>query len=187
MTYKLKLNQVREILGLAVKLESVVLSDGVTINYERLEPGYPVFAEDGTTPLAEGTYVMEDGVSIVVDENGIIVEVVQPEEPAAPSEEETPAEEMEETPEEEVPSSETSDQDTIAKLAEDMKTVMEALVNLADEVAALKDQVTMAEQKVKEFAKAPATTKIPKVSVPSESKVDRMASTIDIIKSAIKK
>lgn len=186
MTYKLKLNQVREILGLEVTLESATLQDGTTINYERLEAGYPVFGEDGVTPLAEGEYVLEDATTIRVGENGIISEVMMPEdEPEA-----APAEEgMEDivVPVEETPTEEPSDEDLLNKLAEDVKTVMEAVVALADEVAAIKQSVQMAEQKVNEFAKAPASTRIPKVSVPSDSKEDRMASTIEIIKQAMKK
>jgi hypothetical protein len=49
--YKLKLNQVREILGMEVRLESAKLQDGVTVvEYEKLEVGMPVFvvSEDGS-------------------------------------------------------------------------------------------------------------------------------------------
>ena len=49
MKYSLKLNQVREILGMEVKLESAKLQDGVTVvEYEKLEPGMPVFVVSST-------------------------------------------------------------------------------------------------------------------------------------------
>ena len=78
--YKLKLNQVREILGMEVKLESAKLQDGVTtVEYEKLEPGMPLFviSEDGSTksPAPEGTHVLEDGTSVEVDAQGIIKEI----------------------------------------------------------------------------------------------------------------
>lgn len=194
-TYKLKLNQVRQILGLEVKLETAKLEDGTVVNYEKLESGYPIFAEDGVTPLAEGTYVLEDGTGISVDASGLIMEVTPPvetpaEEPKTEVEvvaKEEPKPTEEPKPAEEPKAEEPTDKEMMAKIQEDVKTCMEAVVALADEVAKMKDKLQMAEQRVNEFAKAPATTKIPKVSVPSDTKEDRMASTIDVIKQAMKK
>jgi hypothetical protein len=88
MTYKLKLNQVREVLGMEIKLEAVKLIDGVTtVEYERLEPGFPLFvlAEDGSTKsLAPvGTHTLEDGTVVEVDEAGLLVSVSSEETPTA--------------------------------------------------------------------------------------------------------
>lgn len=190
MTYKFKINQVRQILGLEVKLESSTLEDGTIVNYERLESGFPIFMEDGVTPLAEGEYKLEDGTVVKVDAEGLIVEVVPPVETP-----EVPETEVEVEMADPVPAAEDEtktedpkgEEDKMTKIQEDVKTVMEAVVALADEVAKLKEQIQMAEEKVREFAKSPATTRIPKVSVPSDSKEDRMASTIEIIKQAMKK
>jgi hypothetical protein len=62
---------------------------------------------------------------------------------------------------------------------------MEAIVALADEFAQLKERLQLAEQNVSEFSKAPASKRIPKVSVPSDTKEDRMVSTISVIKQAM--
>ena len=83
MTYKLKLNQVRQVLGMEVKLEAVKLLDGTMLEVEKLEPGFPVFviAEDGTmTPAPMGEHTLEDGTTIELDNAGMVVEVSAKEE-----------------------------------------------------------------------------------------------------------
>jgi len=190
MSYKLKLNQIRAILSLEVKLESAKTTDGSIVNYERLEAGFPIFQEDGTTPLAEGDYTLEDGTAFKVDADGLIMEVIPPTEtPEAPEAPETEvtieaAEPSVDPTKPEEPAAPT-EEELMKKIADDVKTCMEAIVALADEVAQMKSKLQMAEQKVNEFAKQPATTKIPKVSVPDETKVDRMESIINVIKHAM--
>ncbi|MFA7166588.1 MAG: hypothetical protein WC124_12215 [Desulfoplanes sp.] len=181
--YRLKLNQVREILEIPVKLESAMLEDGSIVTYESLEIGYPIFQEDNVTPLAEGTYVLEDGTKVEVDENGLISDIVKPEE--APVEEAQMSKvDTEEKPVEEVT---LSNDDIIVKLQENIKTIMESIVLLADELSTVKEQLKLAEQKVEEFSKAPATKKIPKVSIPDNLDNDRITNTIEAIKQARKK
>jgi len=64
------------------KFESAVLADGVTtIEYDALEVGMPVFvvADGERIPAPEGTHSLSGdlaGVSIVVDAEGIITEVI---------------------------------------------------------------------------------------------------------------
>ena len=41
--YKIKLNQIREILGMEVSLEKIILMDGTELTTEKIEVGYPVF------------------------------------------------------------------------------------------------------------------------------------------------
>jgi transcriptional regulator of heat shock response len=84
MTYRLKLNQVKEVLGMEIKFETIKLVDGITtIEVEKLEPGFEAYivAEDGSKTLAPaGEHTLEDGRYIEVDENGVIMEVSTPEE-----------------------------------------------------------------------------------------------------------
>ena len=65
------LNQIRVILGLQVKLEKTILSDGTEIEFENLEIG--TIIKSNNEPLKEGDYILEDGRTIVIDVDGKIV------------------------------------------------------------------------------------------------------------------
>jgi hypothetical protein len=92
MTYRLKLNQVKEVLGMEIKFEAITLADGTKIEVEKFEPGFVanIVAEDGSlTPAPAGEHILEDGRYIEVDENGVIMEISTPEEDAIAEEETT--------------------------------------------------------------------------------------------------
>ena len=82
--YKNKLNQIKQLLNIDVKLEEMTLENGVKIMAESWEVGFPVFAiaEDGSqVALPEGPYVLEDGTKFVVDAEGIITSFGETETP----------------------------------------------------------------------------------------------------------
>ena len=88
--YKLKLNQIREVLNMPIKFETAKLQDGTIVEVEKLEVGFPVMivAEDGSkTPAPEGYHTLEDGTKIKVDANGIIAEIATAEAEVAEGEE----------------------------------------------------------------------------------------------------
>lgn len=93
------LSKIMELLNLQdeVKLESMKLENGTTIEAEAFEANQEVFIvteEDERIALPIGEYTLEDGMILVVAEEGIIAEVKEAEEPEA---EEAPAtEEVEE-------------------------------------------------------------------------------------------
>ena len=93
------LSKIMELLNLQdeVKLESMKLENGTTIEAEAFEANQEVFIvteEDERIALPVGEYTLEDGMILVVAEEGIIAEVKEAEEPEA---EEAPAtEEVEE-------------------------------------------------------------------------------------------
>ena len=92
------LSKIMELLNLQdeVKLESMKLENGTTIEAEAFEANQEVFIvteEDERIALPIGEYTLEDGMILVVAEEGIIAEVKEAEEPEA---EEAPAEETEE-------------------------------------------------------------------------------------------
>ena len=87
------INQIKELLGMEVKLATMKLSDGVTIlEAEVFEAGAEVFvvAEDQKIALPVGEYELEDGKILVVSEEGMIAEIKEME-----AEEEMPMEEPE--------------------------------------------------------------------------------------------
>ena len=105
MEYKNKLNQIKALLSLEVKLAQMTLADGITVvEAEEFEPEYSVgiVTPDGIVPMPVGEYELQDGTMVVVEVEGIIAsvgpmaeeapeaevapeEVVEPEMEAAPS------------------------------------------------------------------------------------------------------
>lgn len=88
-----KLNKIKQLLGLDVKLEQMQLENGAVLEAEAFEPGYPVFvvSEDEQIPVPVGEYELQGGSILVVEEEGIIAAIGE----AAPSEEEEVPAEME--------------------------------------------------------------------------------------------
>ena len=99
MNEKSILNKVRTLLGLEVKLETMMLSDGVSmLEADAFEAGQPVFIlteDEQRIPLPVGEYELEDMRILVVIEEGVIAEVREAAEVEEEVVEETPAVEEE--------------------------------------------------------------------------------------------
>ena len=80
--------------GDEVKLMQATLDNGTVIEAEAWEIGEAVFivTEDGNVPLPEGTYALEDGTSLVVEEEGVIASVGSAEAPEEETAEDKAAE-----------------------------------------------------------------------------------------------
>jgi len=79
----------------AHKFDQATLMDGTIIEFDSLEIGMPVFVvtDTETIPAPEGTHNLGgdmEGVSIVVDANGIITDIIDTRAVANSSDEETP-------------------------------------------------------------------------------------------------
>jgi hypothetical protein len=82
MNYKNKLNQIKALLALEVKLAQMKLEDGITIvEAESFEPDFSIgiVTADGIVPMPVGEYKLEDGSILVVEVEGIIAEIKQEE------------------------------------------------------------------------------------------------------------
>jgi len=82
MNYKNKLNQIKALLSMEVKLAQMKLEDGITIiEAESFEPDFSVgiVTADGIVPMPVGEYKLEDGSILVVAVEGIIAEIKQEE------------------------------------------------------------------------------------------------------------
>lgn len=91
MNYKNKLNQIKALLALEVKLAQMKLEDGITIvEAEAFEPDYSIgiVTADGIVPLPIGEYKLEDGSILSVEVEGIIASIT----PASEAETETEVE-----------------------------------------------------------------------------------------------
>ena len=132
------------------KFEEAMLADGVTmIEYESLEVGMPVFvvADGERIPAPEGTHALSGdlaGVSIVVDAEGIITEIIDERENEGDGEvavEETSSEAMSA---EQVESIVNAKLEAFSKavegLAEMTKAIAESNNNLVNELSSLKSE-----------------------------------------------
>lgn len=95
-----KINQIKTLLGMEVKLETMKLVNGTEIEAEVFEAGAEVFivSEEEKVALPIGEYELEDGKVLVVVEEGIISEMKDKEEEVeeeAPVEAEVEEQEME--------------------------------------------------------------------------------------------
>lgn len=99
MNEKSILNKVRTLLGLEVKLETMKLSDGVSmLEAEMFEAGQPVFIlteDEQRIPVPVGEYELEDMRVLVVIEEGVIADVREAAEPEVEVEVEAPEAETE--------------------------------------------------------------------------------------------
>jgi hypothetical protein len=167
--YKIKLNQIREILGIEVSLEKIILVDGTELFTEKIEVGYPVYDAENK-PVAMGEYKLFDGSTIMTDEMGVITEIVMSE---VAKEAET------ETPEAPVEVSIEASAVEEAPAHDPMQLVYETLSELGSEIASLKESVKM-------FSKAPAATPIKKTEV-EEISVFSKLDKLKQIKNQLKK
>jgi len=190
-SYKLKLNQIREVLGMPVKLERANLADGTVVEVEKLEIGFPVsiVAEDGSlTPAPEGEHILEDGTKIKVDANGVIAEIVTAEAVPVAAEEE-PINEVQRM---ELPEgiAEVISAIIEEKTAETMKMIYAAVEEVAKEVSMVKEEMKDMKTKMQKFAKTPAGSPVPKATLENSGEYDaldaRLAS-INEIKKTLKK
>jgi len=166
--YKIKLNQIREILGIEVSLEKIILVDGTELFTEKMEVGYPVYDAENK-PVAMGEYKLFDGTTIMCDEMGVITEIVM-------SEVEKEVEDVAEAPVEIVVEASAVEE---APAHDPMQLVYETLSELGSEIASLKESVKM-------FSKAPAAAPIKKTEVEEVStfsKIDKLKQ----IKNSLKK
>ena len=97
------INQIKTLLGIEVKLEQMSLDNGTVLEAEVFEAGQSVFIVNGEDRIAlpVGEYKLEDGMILIVAEEGIIAEIKEMEAPAeeAPAEVEVEVEqEMSEAP-----------------------------------------------------------------------------------------
>ena len=126
------LSKIMELLNLQdeVKLESMKLDNGTTIEAEAFEPNQEVFIiteEEEKIALPIGEYTLEDGRMLVVAEEGIIAEVR--------TEEEAPAEEPQ--AEEATEEVEAEEQEMAYATKEELSAAMDELKGMIDEIKAM--------------------------------------------------
>jgi hypothetical protein len=158
------INQIKELLGMEVKLATMKLSDGMTIlEAEVFEAGAEVFivAEDQKIALPVGEYELEDSKMLVVIEEGIIAEIKEME-----AEEQMPMEEPEAEAEVEV--------EAEAAAPKDIKKTVESIVKetFFSEMEALKIENEELKAKLEMFSKVEPTAEVATEETTKENKVE---------------
>ena len=116
------LNKARVLLGLEVKLEQMKLDNGAILEAEVFEAGAEVFvvADEERVTVPVGEYETEDGMVIVVSEEGIIAEIKEAEAEAEVEEEAVEETEAEEVEEEELSTETASPKKIVKSISEEM-------------------------------------------------------------------
>ena len=124
MNSKETLNKVKTLLGLEVQLEERKLENGTRFEADSFEAGKEIFIvtdEDERIAVPKGEYLLDDGFTVVVEEDGIIAEI-----------KEAVEEEVEETVEAPVV------EEVEAAIEDEMRDMMSRIQNLEDAIADLK-------------------------------------------------
>jgi hypothetical protein len=177
-------NQIKELLGMEVKLAQMKLQDGVTvIEAETFEPEMAVFIvnEDERVPMPVGEYMLEDGNVLKVEVEGVIASIEMPEE--APEVEE----EVETTKKEEEMNAEVA---TPKRVVESVTKEMffSEIEKLRAEIAELKsvktETVELSNDNIEVLSHNPEATNEVKMNLYSKK---RHATTFDVVLNKLNK
>jgi hypothetical protein len=148
MNNKAILNKVRELLGMEVKLEQRKLEDGVTIieadEFATDNEVVIITEDEQRIPLPIGEYKMEDGMILVVTEEGLIAEI-----------KEEAAKEEEEVIEEEAKKDYEEKEEEMADESKPVKKVVESIVKetFFNEIETLKKENEELKAKLENLSK----------------------------------
>ena len=156
-----KIDQIKTLLGMEVKLETMKLVNGTEIEAEVFEAGAEVFivSEEEKVALPVGEYELEGGQVLVVAEEGVISEIKDAaQEEEAPVEEEVEEQEMEAevaTPKKVVES--VSKETHFAKI-EEMQKEIDALKLALEPKEEVKEEVELSAEEVAPIKHNPEAT-----------------------------
>jgi hypothetical protein len=166
MNYKEIVKKICVALNIEVKLEQMKLNDGVTVieadSFEANNEIFVVTEDDQRIPLPVGEYVVENGMLLIVTQEGVIAEIKEQEEPA---EVEVPEEEMKKDEEKMIEKS------AVKKTVESMvkETFFSEYEALKSENEALKTQLAQMEEP-KAIVHNPEPTEKIKVEAPKSTR-----------------
>lgn len=166
MNYKEIVKKICVALNIEVKLEQMKLNDGVTVieadSFEANNEVFVVTEDDQRIPLPVGEYVVENGMLLIVTQEGVIAEIKEQE---APEEVEAPEEEMKKDEEKMIEKS------AVKKTVESMvkETFFSEYEALKSENEALKTQLAQMEEP-KAIVHNPEPTEKIKVEAPKSTR-----------------
>ena len=143
------LNQVKTLLGVEVKLEQMKLENGTVLEADKFEGGNEIFivTEDERVALPVGEYVLEDGQTLVIEEEGIIKEMKSENEEAKEEEVEAEIEvEAEEEEKEEMGYATKEELAEVKSMIDEIKAMLEPKEEMSEEPKEeLKEEVELSE------------------------------------------
>jgi hypothetical protein len=166
MNYKEIVKKICVALNIEVKFEQMKLNDGVTVieadSFEANNEIFVVTEDDQRIPLPVGEYVVENGMLLIVTQEGVIAEIKEQE---APAEVEAPEEEMKKDEEKMIEKS------AVKKTVESMvkETFFSEYEELKAENEALKTQLAQMEEP-KAIVHNPEPTEKVKVEAPKSTR-----------------
>jgi hypothetical protein len=166
MNYKEIVKKICVALNIEVKLEQMKLNDGVTVieadSFEANNEVFVVTEDDQRIPLPVGEYVVENGMLLIVTQEGVIAEIKEQE---APEQVEAPEEEMKKDEEKMIEKS------AVKKTVESMvkETFFSEYEALKSENEALKTQLAQMEEP-KAIVHNPEPTEKVKVEAPKSTR-----------------
>ena len=201
------LNQVKTLLGVEVKLEQMKLENGTVLEADKFEGGNEIFivTEDEKVALPIGEYVLEDGQTLVIEEEGIIKEMKSEGEEAKEEEVEAEIEvEAEEEEKEEMGYATKEELAEVKSMIEEIKAMLEPKEEMSEEPKEeVKEEVELSEvakevvneipeevkQELSEPAAEPINTnaEVSKTQVKFNIASKRKMSTLDRVMSKINK
>lgn len=147
MNYKEIVNKICVALNIEVKLEQMKLNDGVTVieadSFEANNEVFIITEDEQRIPMPIGEYVVENGMLLIVTQEGVIAEIKEQE---APKEEEAPEVEA---PEEEMKKDDKMiDKSQVKKTVESMvkETFFSEMESLKEENERLKTELAQMQE-----------------------------------------
>ena len=177
MNYKEIVNKICVALNIEVKLEQMKLNDGVTVieadSFEANNEVFIITEDEQQIPLPVGEYVVENGMLLIVTQEGVIAEIKEQE---APAEEEAP----------EVEEEEMKKDDKMIEKAQVKKTV-ESMVKetFFSEMESLKEENERLKTELAQMQEPKPIVHNPESTVASEPKAPK--STMDLVLKFINK
>ena len=177
MNYKEIVNKICVALNIEVKMEQMKLNDGVTVieadSFEANNEVFIITEDEQRIPLPVGEYVVENGMLLVVTQEGVIAEIKEQE---APAEEEAP----------EVEEEEMKKDDKMIEKAQVKKTV-ESMVKetFFSEMESLKEENERLKTELAQMQEPKPIVHNPESTVASEPKAPK--STMDLVLKFINK
>ena len=200
------LNQVKTLLGVEVKLEQMKLENGTVLEADKFEGGNEIFivTEDERVALPIGEYVLEDGQTLVIEEEGIIKEMKSEGEEAKEEEVEAEIEVEAEEEKEEMGYATKEELAEVKSMIDEIKAMLEPKEEMSEEPKEeVKEEVELSEvaqevvneipeevkQELSEPAAEPINTnaEISKTQVKFNIASKRKMSTLDRVISKINK
>ena len=151
-----KINQIKTLLDIQVKLEERKLENGTVVEAESFEKGREIFikTDDEKVAMPVGEYILESGELIVVEEEGIIADVRDVSDDVPAKEEESAETEDLEKDDSETENLEEDDPSRYVTV-DDWRGMEERIANLEDAISNLKKDKESNSEKVVEAEEQP--------------------------------